>query len=309
MNLGSRRSRIHCGFCVLFPFFTILVFTLAAVGSTGTLTPSPSVISFSNVPVGTSQAQSLTLSNSGGPKVTITGTTVLGTGFTLSDLSYPVTLSGGQSVKCTVTFTPQAAGGNSGSVSIALSTQTSNGKGNNNTSWSSTILTVPVSGTAVTSGQLAPQPSSLSFGSIQVGSNRSQWETLTNIGGSNVTISQVTDAGTGFSVSGLSLPITLTPNQSVTFSTTFAPQAASTASGTITVSSNASNPTLMVPETGTGTAQGQFVVSPTSANFGNVTVGARASQAGTLSATGASVTVSSASVNNPEFSLGGITLR
>jgi hypothetical protein len=210
-------------------------------------------------------------------------------------------------VTCTVTFAPQAAASDSGSVSIAFSTQTSNGKGNNSlTNTSATILTVPVSGTAVTWGQLAPNPGSLNFGNVQVGSSQSQWETLTNVGGSSVTISQVTDAGAGFSISGLNLPTTLAPNQSLTFSTTFVPQTASSAAGSITVSSDASTPTLTIPQSGTGTAQGQLAVSPASANFGNVTVGTSTSQAGTLSATGASVTVSSASVSNPEFSLSGV---
>lgn len=308
-QLGSRFNRIQGGFCVLFLFSNILAFTLFATGSTGTLTVSPSNnINFGSVAVGSSQTQSLTLANPGGPKITITGATLLGAGFTLTGLNYPITLSGGQSVTCTVTFAPQTAGNDTASVSIAY-TQTSNGKGSNSTSSSSsTIATVSVMGTAVTAGQLAPQPGSLSFGNIQVGSTQSQWETLSNIGGSNVTISQVTDAGTGFSFSGLNVPITLTPNQSITFSTTFTPQTASSASGTLTVSSNASNPTLTIPETGTGTAQGQLVVSPISANFGNVTVGASASQVETLSATGASITVSAATVTNQEFSLSGVTL-
>jgi hypothetical protein len=306
-NSGSRRSRIRCGFCVLLSFSTILAFTSHAAGSTATLTVNPSNINFGTVPVGSIQTQSVTLANPGGPKVTITQATLTGTGFTLSGLSYPLTLAGGQSVKCAVTFAPQSPASDSGSVSIAFSTQTSNGKGNNSlTNSSATILTVPVSGTAVTWGQLAPNPSSLNFGNVQVGSSQSQWETLTNLGGSNVTISQVTDAGTGFSISGLNLPTTLAPNQSLTFSTTFVPQTASSTTGTITVSSDASTPTLTIPQSGTGTAQGQLAVSPTSANFGNVTVGTSTSQAGTLSATGASVTVSSASVSNPEFSLSGV---
>ena len=308
-NLGSRRSRIRCGFCALFSFFTILAFTPHAFAASGTLTVNPSTINFYNVPVGSSQTQSVTLANPGGSKVTITQATLSGTGFILSGLSYPLTLAGGQSASCTVTFAPQAAGSDRGSVSIAFSTQGSNGKKNGGPSYgSSTTLTVPLSGTtAVTSGQLASNPGSLNFSMVQVGSSQSQLETLTNVGGSSVTISQITDAGTGFTISGLNLPTTLTPNQSLTFSTTFAPQTASSATGAITVSSNASNPTLTISQTGTGTAQGQLAVLPASLNFGNVTVGTSTSQPGTLSATGASVTVSSASVSNAEFSLTGVT--
>jgi hypothetical protein len=48
-------------------------------------------------------------------------------------------------------------------------------------------------------------------------------------------------------------------------------------------------------------------VSPGTISFGNVTVGASGSQTGTLSATGASVVVSSVSFGSSEFALGGLT--
>jgi HYDIN/CFA65/VesB family protein/centrosomal CEP192-like protein/ASPM-SPD-2-Hydin domain-containing protein len=298
-NLGP--SGIRCGFCVVFFLSTILAFTSHATGSSGTLTPNPLNINFGPVPVGSSKMQSVTLANNGGPKVTITQAIVSGAGFALSGLSLPLTLSGGQSVTCSVAFAPQTVTTASGYLWISYSTQ-GNGKGNG----SSSGLTVTLSGTVLSPGQLSPNPSSLNFGYVQVGSSQSQWVALTNIGGSSVTISQITDSGTGFSISGLILPTTLTPNQSLTFSTTFAPQTASSTTGSITVSSNGSNPTLTIVQSGWGTSQGQLTVSPGSANFGNVTVGSSASQAGTLSATGASVTVSSASLSNPEFSVSGV---
>jgi hypothetical protein len=301
-NLGLR-LHIRCGFYAL--FFFVLAVTLQAAASSGALTvngsTNPSPINFVSV-VGGSQTQSVTLANSGGPKVTITQAIVSGAGFALSGLSLPLTLSGGQSVTCSVAFAPQTVATASGYLWISYSTQ-GNGKGNGS---SSSGLTVTLSGTVLSPGQLSPNPSSLNFGYVQVGSSQSQWVALTNIGGSSVTISQITDAGTGFSISGLILPTTLTPNQSLTFSTTFTPQTASSTTGSITVSSNGSNPTLTIVQSGWGTSQGQLTVSPGSANFGNVTVGSSASQAGTLSATGASVTVSSASLSNPEFSVSGV---
>jgi hypothetical protein len=54
-------------------------------------------------------------------------------------------------------------------------------------------------------------------------------------------------------------------------------------------------------------AQGQLAVTPTSTDFGSVTVGTSKTQAGTLSASGSSVSVSSATVTSAEFSLSGIT--
>jgi hypothetical protein len=60
--------------------------------------------------------------------------------------------------------------------------------------------------------------------------------------------------------------------------------------------------------TGSGTAPGQLSVSPTTLSFGNVTVGVGVPLPGSLTATGASVTVSSGSSNSSEFVLSGITL-
>ena len=93
-------------------------FTDQSRGAASQLTVNPSSINFGSVSVGNSQTQSVTLANSGGPKLTITQATLSGTGFTLSGLSYPVTLAGGQSVTCDVTFTPQSPGTNSGSVTM-----------------------------------------------------------------------------------------------------------------------------------------------------------------------------------------------
>jgi hypothetical protein len=132
-------------------------------------------------------------------------------------------------------------------------------------------------------------------------------DSLTNTGGASVTISQAAVTGTGFGISGLNVPLTLNPGASVTFSAVFAPQAPANANGSITVSSDASNPTLTVSLSGTGTAQGQLALTPAVLDFGNVTVGTNVSQTSSLSASGASVTVSSASLSSVEFSLTGIS--
>ncbi len=155
---------------------------------------------------------------------------------------------------------------------------------------------------------LAASSSTLSFGNVQKSKSSNLSETLTNTGGSAVTISEANINGTGFSVSGLSLPTALTPNQSVTFTLIFAPASAGSASGTLAVVSTADNSPLNIALSGTGTAQGQLSVSPTSLSFGNVVVGANGSLSGALGATGSSVTISEASINNNEFVLSGISL-
>ena len=263
--------------------------------SQGQLGSNPSSFSFGNVQVGTSKSLSGTLTNSGGTSLTISAGSASGAGFSLSGLTLPLTLNAGQSTSFTVLFSPSATGAASGNVSI-----TSNG-GNPN-------LSVPLSGTGVTQGTLSPNPSSLGFGNVQVGNSTNLSETLTNTGGASVTISQASVTGAAFSISGLTLPVTLGTSQSVTFTATFTPSSAGSASGTLAVTSNASNSPLNIGLSGTGTATGQLAVSPTSLSFGNVVDGTSSALNGSLTASGASVTVSSASLNNSEFVLSGISL-
>jgi hypothetical protein len=166
-------------------------------------------------------------------------------------------------------------------------------------------------GTDPLPGTLGAAPASISFGNVQTGTSQTQSDTLSNTGGSNLTITQVTVTGTGFSISGISTPVTLTPGQSAPFNVTFAPQSSGNFSGSVTVTSTASNPSLAISLSGSGTEQtpppqGQLSVSPATISVGNVTVGASGTQTGTLNATGASVTVSSVSANSSEFAISGL---
>ncbi|MBZ5723243.1 MAG: choice-of-anchor D domain-containing protein [Acidobacteriia bacterium] len=269
--------------------------SLTGTGITpGQLTSNPSGLNFANVPVGSSQTQSATLTNSGASSLTVSQATLTGTGFTVSSLALPLTLGAGQSASFSLVFAPQSAGSVSGNV--AFTSDASN-----------PTMNLPLSGNAIMPGQLTANPASLAFGSVQVGSSLTLMDSLTNTGGASVTISQATVTGAGFSISGLNLPLVLNPGASVTFSAVFAPPSAANISGGITVSSDVSNPTLAVPFSGTGTAQGQLTLTPTALDFGSVTVGTNISQASSLSASGASVTVSSASLSSVEFSLTGVS--
>src|SRR6202035_2343729 len=95
-------------------------------------------------------------------------------------------------------------------------------------------------------------------------------ETVTNNGGSSVTITQASPSGTGYSVTGLSLPLTLAANQSASFSVAFAPLSAGSAPGSLSLISNAA--TLAITLSGTGVKPGTLAANPSSVAFGNVQV-------------------------------------
>jgi Abnormal spindle-like microcephaly-assoc'd, ASPM-SPD-2-Hydin len=58
-------------------------------------------------------------------------------------------------------------------------------------------------------GTLSMSPAAVTFGNVPVGSTGNQSLTITNSGSSPVTISQASATGTGFSVAGASMPLTL----------------------------------------------------------------------------------------------------
>ena len=102
---------------------------------------------------------------------------------------------------------------------------------------------------------LSASPTSLSFGNVDIGSSSSLNTTVTNNGNSNVTISGVTVTGTGFSTSGVTSGTILAPNQSATLTVAFAPTAAQSVTGSVTVASNATNSPAKVTLGGVGIQQ------------------------------------------------------
>ncbi len=261
--------------------------------SAGQLSSNPVSMSLSAV-MGSSTNQSGSLSNTGSASLTVSTATVTGSGFSVKGIALPLSLAPGQSTGFTVSYTPQTTGTVTGNLAFSSNA-------------SDPTLNVGLSGTTTTVGTLAANPTSDGFGSVQVGSTKSVYQTITNSGGTSVSLSQASVTGTGFSTSGLTLPATLNPGQSLSFTASFSPKATGSVTGSISITSNASNPSLAIGLSGTGTSQGQLTLTPTSANFGTVTVGSTSTQSGSLSASGASVTITSGAVNNSEFRLSGVT--
>jgi len=98
---------------------------------------------------------------------------------------------------------------------------------------------------------LSPNVSNLNFGNVNVSSSGSQNVTLTNAGNSNVTISQVMVSGAGFNAGGAA-GLILSPGQSTAVNVTFTPSTNGAASGSVSVSSNATNSPAKIGLTGTG---------------------------------------------------------
>jgi len=131
---------------------------------------------------------------------------------------------------------------NNAQFTVAVSNTAGNATSN------AAILTVSASSLLLNSSS-----SSLSFGSVNVSSNSTQTVMLTNAGNSTVTISNVTVSGAGFNATGVS-GVILAPGQTATLTATFAPAAAGSVTGKISVASNATNSPDSIALSGTGVA-------------------------------------------------------
>jgi hypothetical protein len=263
------------------------MFPVSAVASPQ-LACTPSGLHFGNIVVGQTESLLVTVTNSGQTSVTISAVTVSNSEFVVSSFSLPLVLPAGQSSELNVSFTPAGKGWASGTVKFSSNA-------------SNASLVLDVSGDGVSSEALTATPSTVSFGQVPAGASSTMSVVLTNDRTWKVTLSAVTTTGSGFSISGATFPVTLNAGQSVTLKVTFAPQYAGLEGGSLFIS----GPAQAIPLTGTGTSPGQLSIAPAPLNFGNVPDGTTQTMPITLSASGASVTVNSASSSSSQFVLDG----
>jgi hypothetical protein len=272
--------------------------TSAGPAPAGTLTPNPTSLDFGTVQRGKNLTISEILTNTGTASLYLAQAIVAGTEFSVSGINLPLTLAVNQSTSFSVTFAPKSTGDSSGNIAIT-----------NNGSSSTVNIALAGSGTSTgpkPQGTLTVTPASLNFGSVRAGTKLTLNESLINTGSAQLTVSQATVTGSGFSITGLTFPLVLNPGQSFTFQATFAPRSVGNDNGAISLISNASDPRWTVPVAG-GAPNSQLTIVPPSINLGTVAVGSKAQQTGQLIASGAGVTVSSVNVDGSEFTITGIT--
>jgi ASPM-SPD-2-Hydin domain-containing protein/BACON domain-containing protein len=222
--------------------------TLAVTATqTNLLTVNPTSVAFGNINLANNNTKSVTLTNSGTGSVTISQINVLGLGISVNGVAIPTTLTAGQSTVLSIVYSPTILGIVAGSVTVV----------SNATNSPAVIL---ATGTGV-QPQLTASPASLNFGNVAVGSSGTQTITLTNAGGAAATVSQAVASGAGYTMSGITLPMSLAAGASTSFSVQFAPTVAGSDSGSVTVTSNTPNSPTMVGMTGTGTGTVQHSVS------------------------------------------------
>jgi len=264
----------------------VTMFSLVA-RATEQLTCNPTSVNFGNVIIDRTETQIVVVNNSGRSSVTLSSMKVSGREFSVSALTLPLHLPAGQSVALRVRFAPAAKG-----EAESKLTFTSNA--------SNPMLQIALEGTGVIAEGLRASPSNVSFSQVLVGSSSKMPVELTNVGSTAVKLAALSTTGNEFSVVGPSLPLVLKAGQSVKLEVEFAPRATGLVGGGVFVS----GPGVDIPLEGTGIL-GTLHVAPEPLSFGDVPVGTTDTRSVTLTATGASVIVSSATSSNSDFVLDG----
>ena len=269
---------------------------IAVTGTGGQpgLSISPSSFNFGNVVDGQSKSEAFTVTNTGTLALTLTQLAASG-GYTVSGLATPTTIASGSSATFSVLFAPRAAGSVAGTVSLV-----------SNAPDSPNVLSLAGTGTAA-SVTLSASPASVSFTNVHAGNSSSKSVTILNSGNTSVTLSQVSVSAKDFSVSGLTTPVTLAAGQNASINVTFQPSASENVTGNITVASS-QGADAVIAVSGNG-VQPASSITPSSVNFGNVTVGSPASQMIQLQNSGSgTLTVSQVSVTGSGFGIGSLAL-
>jgi hypothetical protein len=194
------------------------------------------------VPLGGTASQSVTITNTGASSLTITKASATAAGITITGVTLPLVIEAGKQSTFNVVYSPKAAGALSAQVAILSSISTA-------------ASTVSLRGIGMASTAfLTSSASTLAFGSVTVGKTSVLGAIFTNAGNSNITISKVTVAGADYTSSGVSAGMILTPGQSVTLDSTFAPRAAGSYTGAVTVVSTATDSPSTVTLSGSSTA-------------------------------------------------------
>jgi hypothetical protein len=180
------------------------------VAATGTATLSPSALSFGGSAVGgPSQQQTAILRNVGATAITVTGITEPAAPFSVSGLPAVGTeIAAGQAVSMTISFNPQ----NQGLFVDDLGIATSGG-----------ATDLPMSATASPAGHMTLSTNNLDFGTLTFPAGKTLPLTVSNTGGTAVTITRSKPpVGAGFSVdSPIPEGTSLAPGASIDVNVTY----------------------------------------------------------------------------------------
>ena len=228
-------------------------FALSGTGQSATaqLTSSPRVVSFGGTAVGEHLTSVATFSNVGAAPLTINAIKLPSAPFTATGVpAVGSTIAAGSSVTVNVMFEPTAVGSFSGELGL----ETTGGN-----------ASVGLTGSAGLPGVLKITSEQNSFGEVEVGKTATRSFTVTNTGGTSITItkSKPPSGGAFAATTSLAEGSAIAPGESVTETVAFSPTTAGPASGVWLINGSDTSGLHEVSFSGTATS-----------SFGKTSVGA-----------------------------------
>jgi hypothetical protein len=226
-----------------------------------TLSASPTKINFGSTPVNSGPYYYVTLTNKSGGTAQISWVGPSGgqaTSFKVTGPTGPFSIAQGKSVRFQVKFTPKTTGTFATTFSVF--------------STNSIRVEVPLTGVATngggttppptTKGTLTISPGSLSYGNVTVGTTSSRTVTL-SAATAAVQITNATTTNQEFTISGLTLPTTISAGKSLSVTVNFKPAASGSTSTQLSLTDNATTSPGKISATGAGVATKQHTVGLT----------------------------------------------
>lgn len=239
-------------------------FDVAAAGAAAQL--STTSLSFSSTAVGQTSVLPVTITNTGGGALNLTG--ISNSGIDPTNFSHTSNCGGnplapGSYCTVEVSFTPATAGSFSATLNI-------------NDNGSGAPQAVTLSGTGANPPSVSLSPRSLSFPAAAVGATSTLPFTITDSGNSTLNVTVISKCGsnpTDFSHTSNCGGNPLAPGSSCTAEVSFAPASNEAFSATLSITDNATGSPQAVTLSGVGAVPAGMTLSPTSLNFGEVGTG------------------------------------
>ncbi len=250
---------------------------------------APGSLDFDSIYVDSSKSLPFIITNEGCADLVVSDILSDNSVFT-TDFSGPDTLAPDGSRIVNVTFTPDMAQAETGTLTIS----------NNDHQ----VLVILAGIGLATRPQIRVEPASLNFGEVTVDSSFTQLLTIYNDGNADLVVDSLTypEAYLGSVDSD-----TISPGESLVDSVTFTPPDTFTYEGPISIYNNDELKAVYVKGTGTPEPVPKIVVEPTSLAFGDVAIGSSADLTFTISNVGSATLVVDSIITPDPYTVSGVT--
>ena len=242
--------------------------TTPSKGTVVGLTANPTTLAFGDVTTGQTQTAQITVINGNSTPITISDIATDSPLFSIGGIALPFVMNANGLQTFTVTFAPLDAGVVSSTIVLTTDPAASS-------------ISITATGNGVAPPQVLPAltvaPTTLSFGSVLVGTAQSLQVVVQNTGTTDVTLQSASIQGAGFNLSNTAFPVTIATGSSATFNVVFSPTVVGNANATINVATNPSSTAFTLTATGSGNG-GNIKPSPATITFPDTVVGASSAQ-------------------------------